>query len=85
MCINVAFNNLSLSAMNLLLAFWHRFATLATRMEQYIQGQSRDLVDRAYTKFVSAALKIISSNYIIHIMGFNCNIQLPLSVYSSLI
>ncbi|TYH45348.1 hypothetical protein ES332_D11G258600v1 [Gossypium tomentosum] len=30
-----------------------RFATLATRMEQYIQGQSRDLVDLAYTKFVS--------------------------------
>ncbi|KAK6115414.1 hypothetical protein DH2020_007683 [Rehmannia glutinosa] len=31
-----------------------RFATLATRMEQYIQGQSRDLVDQAYTKFVGA-------------------------------
>ncbi|XP_010263828.1 PREDICTED: exocyst complex component SEC3A-like [Nelumbo nucifera] len=30
-----------------------RFATLATRMEQYIQGQSRDLVDQAYTKLVS--------------------------------
>ncbi|TYG95228.1 hypothetical protein ES288_A11G251400v1 [Gossypium darwinii] len=30
-----------------------RFATLATRMEQYIQGQSRDLVDLAYTKFIS--------------------------------
>ncbi|CAN6447700.1 unnamed protein product [Victoria cruziana] len=30
-----------------------RFATLATRMEQYIQGQSRDLVDQAYTKFIS--------------------------------
>ncbi|XP_031483157.1 exocyst complex component SEC3A-like isoform X2 [Nymphaea colorata] len=30
-----------------------RFATLAARMEQYIQGQSRDLVDQAYTKFVS--------------------------------
>ncbi|GLT58088.1 hypothetical protein SLA2020_310100 [Shorea laevis] len=30
-----------------------RFATLATRMEQYIQGQSRDLIDQAYTKFVS--------------------------------
>ncbi|XP_057434895.1 exocyst complex component SEC3A-like isoform X1 [Lotus japonicus] len=30
-----------------------RFATLATRMEQYITGQSRDLVDQAYTKFVS--------------------------------
>jgi hypothetical protein len=34
-------------------ALLHRFATLATRMEQYIQGQSRDLVDQAYTKFVS--------------------------------
>ncbi|KAL6511686.1 Exocyst complex component S3B [Orobanche gracilis] len=32
------------------LSFIHRFATLATRMEQYIQGQSRDLVDQAYTK-----------------------------------
>ncbi|KAK9129980.1 hypothetical protein Sjap_010467 [Stephania japonica] len=30
-----------------------RFATLATRMEQYIQGQSRELVDQAYMKFVS--------------------------------
>lgn len=30
-----------------------RFATLATRMEQYISGQSRELVDQAYTKFVS--------------------------------
>ncbi|GAB2222046.1 hypothetical protein Drorol1_Dr00013244 [Drosera rotundifolia] len=30
-----------------------RFATLATHMEQYIQGQSRDLVDQAYTKLVS--------------------------------
>ncbi|KAM3309222.1 exocyst complex component SEC3A isoform X1 [Capsicum chacoense] len=30
-----------------------RFATLATRMEHYIQGQSRDLVDQAYTKFVT--------------------------------
>ncbi|KAJ0989448.1 hypothetical protein J5N97_007804 [Dioscorea zingiberensis] len=35
------------------LPFIPRFATLATRMEQYIQGQSRDLVDQAYTKIVS--------------------------------
>ncbi|KAG6672276.1 hypothetical protein I3843_16G054300 [Carya illinoinensis] len=35
------------------LSYISRFATLATRMEQYIQGQSRDLVDQAYTKFVS--------------------------------
>ncbi|KAL6012449.1 Exocyst complex component S3A [Asimina triloba] len=33
------------------LSYIPRFATLATRMEQYIQGQSRDLVDQAYTKF----------------------------------
>lgn len=26
-------------------------------MEQYIQGQSRDLVDQAYTKFVSTSFK----------------------------
>ncbi|KAJ8467007.1 hypothetical protein OPV22_029559 [Ensete ventricosum] len=30
-----------------------RFAILASRMEQYIQGQSRDLIDQAYTKIVS--------------------------------
>ncbi|XP_040997299.1 exocyst complex component SEC3A-like [Juglans microcarpa x Juglans regia] len=35
------------------LSYIPRFAALATRMEQYIQGQSRDLVDQAYTKFVS--------------------------------
>ncbi|XP_027092824.2 exocyst complex component SEC3A [Coffea eugenioides] len=35
------------------LSYIPRFATLATRMEQYIQGQSRDLVDQAYTKFVT--------------------------------
>ncbi|WOL19572.1 hypothetical protein Cni_G28374 [Canna indica] len=35
------------------LSYIPRFATLATRMEQYIQGQSRDLVDRAYTRLVS--------------------------------
>uniref|UniRef100_A0A0D6QYJ6 Exocyst complex component Sec3 PIP2-binding N-terminal domain-containing protein n=1 Tax=Araucaria cunninghamii TaxID=56994 RepID=A0A0D6QYJ6_ARACU len=34
------------------LSYIPRFATLATRMEQYIQGQSRELVDQAYTKFV---------------------------------
>lgn len=38
----------------------NRFAVLATRMEQYIQGQSRDLVDQAYTKLVRAP-KINSS------------------------
>ena len=41
---------------------FYRFATLATRMEQYIQGQSRDLVDQAYTKFVSF-LKLIYDCY----------------------
>ncbi|KAG9440846.1 hypothetical protein H6P81_021011 [Aristolochia fimbriata] len=35
------------------LAYIQRFAILAARMEQYIQGQSRDLVDQAYTKIVS--------------------------------
>ncbi|KAJ6709839.1 EXOCYST COMPLEX COMPONENT SEC3B [Salix koriyanagi] len=35
------------------LSYIPRFATLATCMEQYIPGQSRDLVDHAYTKFVS--------------------------------
>ncbi|GAU15351.1 hypothetical protein TSUD_04200, partial [Trifolium subterraneum] len=39
------------------LSYIPRFATLATRMEQYIQGQSRDLVDQAYTKFVSVMLQ----------------------------
>ncbi|KAE9600062.1 hypothetical protein Lal_00045618 [Lupinus albus] len=34
------------------LSYIPRFATLATRMEQYISGQSRDLVDKSYTKFV---------------------------------
>lgn len=34
------------------LSYIPRFATLATRMEQYIQGQSRDLVDQAYVKFI---------------------------------
>ncbi|XP_071733250.1 exocyst complex component SEC3A-like [Rutidosis leptorrhynchoides] len=34
------------------LSYIPRFATLATRMEQYIQGQSRDLVDQAYIKFI---------------------------------
>jgi hypothetical protein len=41
-----------------LLYHFHRFAALATRMEQYIQGQSRDLVDQAYTKFVSTAISM---------------------------
>ncbi|KAK3023395.1 hypothetical protein RJ639_044728 [Escallonia herrerae] len=36
-----------------ILSYIPRFATLATRMEQYIQGQSRDLVDQAYIKFVT--------------------------------
>ncbi|KQK14130.1 exocyst complex component SEC3A [Brachypodium distachyon] len=36
-----------------ILAYIPRFAVLASRMEQYIQGQSRDLIDKAYTKLVS--------------------------------
>ena len=35
------------------MCFIFRFAVLASRMEQYIQGQSRDLIDKAYTKLVS--------------------------------
>ncbi|CAN4105275.1 unnamed protein product [Withania somnifera] len=35
------------------LSYIPRFSMLATRMEQYIQGQSRDLVDQAYSKFVT--------------------------------
>ncbi|KAL7603402.1 hypothetical protein Lser_V15G18780 [Lactuca serriola] len=34
------------------MAFVPRFALLATRMEQYIQGQSRELVDQAYMKII---------------------------------
>ncbi|KAK1433546.1 hypothetical protein QVD17_10457 [Tagetes erecta] len=34
------------------MTFVPRFALLATRMEQYIQGQSRDLVDQAYMKII---------------------------------
>ncbi|OIW03452.1 hypothetical protein TanjilG_14677 [Lupinus angustifolius] len=34
------------------LSYIPRFATLATQMEQYISGQSRDLVDQSYTTFV---------------------------------
>ncbi|XP_042509013.1 exocyst complex component SEC3A-like isoform X3 [Macadamia integrifolia] len=41
------------------LSYIPRFATLATRMEQYIQGQSRDLVDQAYTKLVSIMFVIL--------------------------
>ncbi|XP_062215173.1 exocyst complex component SEC3A-like isoform X1 [Phragmites australis] len=36
-----------------ILAYIPRFAVLASRMEQYILGQSRDLSDKAYTKLVS--------------------------------
>jgi hypothetical protein len=35
------------------LSYIPRFAALAHRMESYIQGGSRDLVDQAYTKFVT--------------------------------
>lgn len=42
-----------------------RFAVLASRMEQYIQGQSRDLIDKAYTKLVS-----ITALPILHLFAF---------------
>ncbi|KAM7514164.1 hypothetical protein LguiA_003747 [Lonicera macranthoides] len=35
------------------LSYIPRFAALAHRMETYIQGQNRDLVDQAYAKFVT--------------------------------
>ncbi|KAK9054352.1 hypothetical protein SSX86_025430 [Deinandra increscens subsp. villosa] len=35
-----------------IMSFVPRFALLASRMEQYIQGQSRDLVDQAYIKII---------------------------------
>ncbi|KAG8377709.1 hypothetical protein BUALT_Bualt08G0061000 [Buddleja alternifolia] len=38
------------------LSYIPRFATLATRMEQYIQGHSRDLVDQAYTKLMGLVM-----------------------------
>ncbi|KAK7268143.1 hypothetical protein RIF29_20830 [Crotalaria pallida] len=44
------------------LGYIPRFASLATRMEQYIKGQSRDLVDQAYTKFVPTQRKLNLSN-----------------------
>lgn len=47
-------------------------------MEQYIQGQSRDLVDRAYTKFVSAPLKIT----FLQIIRFN--LIVPISAISNM-
>lgn len=59
MCISPLMNThlyMFLSLILYIILLFHRFATLATRMEQYIQGQSRDLVDQAYTKFVSAFL-----------------------------
>ncbi|ESW08558.1 hypothetical protein PHAVU_009G055500 [Phaseolus vulgaris] len=39
-----------------------RFASLATRMEQYVAGQSRDLVDQAYTKFVNIMFETLKKN-----------------------
>ncbi|PON88959.1 Exocyst complex component Sec [Trema orientale] len=50
------------------LSYIPRFATLATRMEQYIQGQSRDLVDQAYTKFV---FKTITNVCLLSYMDWN--------------
>ncbi|KAB1220521.1 Exocyst complex component SEC3A [Morella rubra] len=51
-CIQIERNERNVRQIGVL-SYIPRFATLATRMEQYIQGQSRDLVDQAYTKFVS--------------------------------
>ncbi|KAJ6404814.1 hypothetical protein OIU84_012896 [Salix udensis] len=51
-CHQIERNERNLRQMGVL-SYIPRFATLATCMEQYIPGQSRDLVDHAYTKFVS--------------------------------
>lgn len=48
----------------------HRFATLATRMEQYIQGQTRDLVDQAYTQFVS--IYSFADSYVLACCNITC-------------
>ncbi|XP_027901790.1 exocyst complex component SEC3A-like isoform X3 [Vigna unguiculata] len=42
--------------------YYRRFAALATRMEQFVAGQSRDLVDQAYTKFVSIMFVTLEKN-----------------------
>lgn len=63
--------------LNTLLIVLHRFATLATRMEQYIQGQSRDLVDQAYTKFVSDSLRTLSSFMVSHDFADNLSACFP--------
>lgn len=39
-------------------------------MEQYIQGQSRDLVDQAYTKFVSTSIMYSSGICLSSILVF---------------
>ncbi|PKU68373.1 Exocyst complex component SEC3A [Dendrobium catenatum] len=52
-CHQIERNERNVRQMGVLSYIPSRFATLATRMEQYIQGQSRDLVDQAYTKLVS--------------------------------
>jgi hypothetical protein len=40
------------NVMNLSFVGWIRFAALAGRMENLIQGNSRDVVDQAYMKLV---------------------------------
>lgn len=49
-------------------------------MEQYIQGQSRDLVDQAYTKFVSF-LELIYDCYC-DVIGNNLEIYYFLCLYT---
>ncbi|PWA80348.1 exocyst complex component Sec3 [Artemisia annua] len=41
------------------MSFVPRFALLATRMEHYIQGQNRDLVDQAYIKIIGIMFVIL--------------------------
>lgn len=74
-----------------LVSHFHRFAALATRMEQYIQGQSRDLVDQAYTKFVSNAISIeplklhkpCSESNVLHFNNIHASDLSPLTMHIS--
>ena len=44
---------LNYSASIIVCDVWDRFAALAARMENLIQGNSRDVVDQAYMKLVT--------------------------------
>lgn len=50
-------------------------------MEQYIQGQSRDLVDQAYTKFVSTSFKALL--LVVDLMRVLCFVHYYVTVLNS--